>query len=397
MPAQGLVSARATSAGRASFGDDKGVGMKETCDVIVLGSGAAGLTAALVASAAGLKVGLYEKSDEIGGTTAWSGGQVWIPNNSKQTSVGVEDSEAEAFTYMMSLSRGLLDSAIVKQYLSVGPRVIDYLDLEAGIGFQVVEDYPDYHPNNPGGKPGGGRTLEVPLFDFPQLGDWAGKVKVAPYLPAHLELKETPLGAAVPQIPTDDEIARRKAANQRGMGQALVGRLLEANLRRGVEIFMAHRGTELIEEDGRIAGVVFDTSDGPVSIGARRGVVLATGGFEWNEELKRTYLRGPLTLPVTPQTNEGDGLLMAMKVGADLQNMREAWWSPVAELPEGVNPINRVMINADRTRPHSIMVNRQGKRFTNEAVSYNAIVGEVKTPEGQPIGDRQAHGRLHSG
>src|SRR5690606_17236998 len=135
----------------------------------------------------------------------------------------------------------------------------------------------------------------------------------------------------------------------------------------------SHRAIDFVLEGGRVAGVTFDTPDGSRTVRANRGVVLATGGCVWDEEYKAAFLRGALALPVSPPSNTGDGLAMAMKAGAALQNMREAFWAPVAALPAGVNPMNRVMINADRTRPRSIIVNRKGRRFTNEASSYNAI------------------------
>lgn len=349
--------------------------MNQDFDVIVLGSGAAGLTAAFTAAKSGSSVAVFEKSDLLGGTTAWSGGHVWVPNNPYAKGSGVEDSEAEALTYLRSLSRGVLDDQLAQTYIRRGPEMLRFLDENAETEFFVTVGFPDYHAANPGGKPEGGRTVEVPLFSFDELGYWKDKVTTSPYLPAYLTMSEGPLGATVPQPPSAEEIDRRNAANERGSGQGLVGRLLRANLRTGTQLHVSHRAKELIREGGRIAGVVFDTPDGEVRAFARKGVVLATGGFEWNDELKRTFLRGVLTHPVSVPTNEGDGLVMAMKIGAALQNMREAWWSPVAVLPEGINRMNRMMINADRTRPRSIMINRKGRRFTNEAASYNAVGG----------------------
>jgi succinate dehydrogenase/fumarate reductase flavoprotein subunit len=125
-------------------------------------------------------------------------------------------------------------------------------------------------------------------------------------------------------------------------------------------------------EDGRVAGVIFETPDGSIEMRARN-VVIATGGFEWDEQLKRSFLRGPLTHPVSVSTNTGDGLRMAMRVGAMLGNMREAWWMPVIEVPDDVVPLGRQLLTAERTFPGSIMVNRSGKRFTNEAANYNAF------------------------
>ncbi len=346
-------------------------------DVIVLGTGAAGLTAAFTAAHAGARVGLYEKGDQVGGTSAWSGGQVWVPNNPHQAEIGVTDSMDEAFTYIMSLSRGLLEERLVRAYLEAGPEMVRHLDEHAGTEFYAVPDFPDYHPEHPGGKPGGGRTIETPLISFTEeLGDWAERVTKTPYYPnQHLAMGETPLGAVNPPQLTAEQMEERVARDLRGSGQALVGRLLRAVLAEGVVPQVSSRARELVLEDGRVVGVRIETPKGEVVARARKGVVLASGGFEWNDEYKRAFLRGPLTHPVSVKTNTGDSLYMAMKAGAQLSNMREAWWMPAAELPEGVNAMNRCLINADRTRPRSIMVNRHGRRFTNEAANYNAFGG----------------------
>lgn len=351
--------------------------MNNEYDVVVLGSGMAGLVAAFTAASEGLTVAVLEKWDKLGGSTAWSAGQIWIPNNPYEGPAGIEDSEQEAISYLMSLGRGILDESVVRNFVRNGPRALNYLDEVGKIGLYIVGDVPDYHPAHPGGKPGGGRTLEMPLFPFDTLGEWADKVTLSPYLPANLKSTETMLGAVVPQPPSTEELERRKINDKRGMGQAIIGWLLKLCLDNGVVVHTEHRATQLIEDQGRITGVIAETPDGQQRFGGSRGVILATGGFEWNEELKKTFLRGPLNLPVTVPTSEGDGLYMARKVGAELQNMREAWWSPVAEMPPGVNTMNRAMVSSDRTRPRSIMVNRTGQRFTNEAASYNALGGAL--------------------
>ena len=122
-----------------------------------------------------------------------------------------------------------------------------------------------------------------------------------------------------------------------------------------------------------VVGVVVDTPDGVLEARAAKGVVLASGGFEWNADLRRAFLRGPMTHPVSIETNTGDGLIMAMKAGAQLSNMREAWWMPVGVVPEEWNRMGRILVAGQRTLPHSIMVNRRGRRFTNEAANYNAF------------------------
>jgi len=346
----------------------------EQVDVVVLGTGAAGLTAAVTAHEMGATVAVFEKADQVGGTTAWSGGQVWIPNNPHMSEVGVEDSREQALTYIMSLSRDLLEERLVEAYVDAGPEMIELLEAKTPVQFYAVAGMPDYHPEFPGGSVGGGRTLECPIYPFDELGAWAERVTPSPYFAdPHITMSETPLGKAVPQPPSEEELARRAERNERGCGQALIGRLLRACLDRGIEPRTSCAGRELIVEDGTVVGVVVDTPEGRTEVRARKGVVLASGGFEWNQDLCRAFLRGPMTHPVSIETSTGDGLLMAMKAGAMITNMREAWWMPAGAVPPEANRMGRVLVNGQRTLPHSIMVNKRGRRFTNEAANYNAF------------------------
>ena len=161
------------------------------------------------------------------------------------------------------------------------------------------------------------------------------------------------------------------------MGRPSSARSCRACLDRGIEPVLGARAVELVVEDGRVAGVAFDGADGPFRVGARRAVVLATGGFEWDVELVRSFLRGPMTNPATIPTSTGDGLRMAMRVGAELGNIREAWWIPTIRIPgdELFGRQRAHLILRERTLPRSIMVNRAGRRFTNEAANYNALGG----------------------
>jgi 3-oxosteroid 1-dehydrogenase len=348
----------------------------EAVDIVVIGTGAAGLTAAAVAADSGARVALFEKSDLVGGTTAWSGGQVWIPNNPHMAAVGVDDSRERAVTYIMSLSRGLLDQRLVEAYVDAGREMVEYLEARTPVNFYAVAGMPDYHPEFPGGSPEGGRTIECPIYPFAELGEWAERVTPSPYFAnPHITMSETPLGKAVPDPPSGAELERRRERDERGCGQGLVGRLLRACLDRGVEPRTGWAARELLVEERAVVGVTFDSPVGPVDVQARRGVILGSGGFEWDPELCRAFLRGPMSHPVSVETNTGDGLRMAMKAGAMLSNMREAWWIPVASVPLEENPMGRVLINGQRTLPHSIMVNKRGRRFTNEAANYNAFGG----------------------
>lgn len=343
-------------------------------DVIVLGSGAAALTAAFTAANEGARVAVFEKHHRIGGTSAWSGGHVWIPNNPHMAEVGAEDSAEEAMAYLTILGRGLAEEPLIRAFVENGPRMAEYLEKHGDLRFFAVPGLPDYYPSMPGGKPGGGRTMGTELFPFDDLGEWKDRVEPCPYYPSDFRMDETGIGATVPKTPSPEERARRALRDERGMGQSLIALLLKACLKVGVEITESTPAVDLLTADGHVRGAILETPEGRRrEVTAQRGVILATGGFEWNPEYRATFLRGTVGMPVSIPTNTGDGLRMAMKVGAALQNMREAWWIPAVELPPGVNPMNREMICGDRTRPRSILINRTGRRFTNEAVNYNAI------------------------
>ncbi|WP_156680006.1 FAD-dependent oxidoreductase [Sphingomonas profundi] len=342
-------------------------------DVIVLGTGAAGLTAAIAAHEQGARVGLFEKGGLVGGTTAWSGGQVWIPANRQMLDLGKQDSPAEAVTYMMSMSNGLIERDMAETFARTGPEMVAFLEERTPVEFVCVPDFPDYHPEQPGGKTGGGRTLECPVYPFGELGEWADRVTVSPYWPnRHIQVGETTLCQAVPEELSDEVKQHRLEHDERGLGLALIGRLLRGCLDRGIVPQTEHRAVELVMDGGRVAGVRFETPDGERRVTAPR-VIMATGGFEWDKGFTTAFLRGPLDTSVSVPTNTGDGLRMAMRVGAMLGNMREAWWMPVVEVPEEVCSAGKQLFTGERTLPGSIMVNRAGKRFTNEAANYNAF------------------------
>jgi 3-oxosteroid 1-dehydrogenase len=341
-------------------------------DVIVLGTGAAGLTAAVTAAELGANVGLFEKGATIGGTTVYSGGMIWIPLNQHEPPEK-GDTREKALEYLKALSNDTITDEMAETYINVGPEMVRWLDERTPVKFRAVPDFPDYHPEQRGGLPQGGRSLETAIFPYGELGEWGDRVHISPYYPSyHLTIGETTLGQAIPEELTPEELQRRADNDERGMGLALGGRLLKACLDRGVEPQCSHRGVELIMEDGEVAGVVFETPEGRKEVRAPN-VVIATGGFEHNADLKRAFLRGPCTHTVAVETNTGDGLKMAMRVGAMLGNMREAWWMPMIELPTDIVPTGQQLLTYERTLPGAIMVNREGKRFTNEAANYNAF------------------------
>lgn len=347
----------------------------EEFDVVVLGTGVAGLSAALAAQAEGADVLVVEKADLVGGTSAISGGIVWMPNNHLQAEAGIEDSREAALAYLESLSLGQIDSDMAATFVDQGPQMLQWIEDNTPCSFHILEGYPDYHPEHPGGRPDGGRSLDNGLFPMPELGEWAAKIRQdGP--PRPVMLSETPLGGAT-SLPPNEVLGERMASGAAGFGLALVSGLLKACLDVGIQPRTSTAAQELVVEDGQVTGVRLAGPDGPHNVGARQGVIIATGGFEWNEELVRTFLRGPMTAPAGSPDNTGDGLVMAMDVGARLGNMRNAWWVPVIRVPDreawGAARVSLVLL--ERTRPHSLMVNQQGVRFTNESGNYNAMGG----------------------
>ena len=338
--------------------------------VIVVGSGAAALAAALASHDSGARVTVVERTDAVGGTTAVSGGGVWMPGNHVS---GATDSREEALAYMRRLSAGRAPDELLARYVDEGPDVLAGLEKRTRLRFEAMS-WPDYHPEMEGARPSG-RMLEPALFDAGLLGEWAGRLRRAPVLGLPLTLQESTVEWTPSYTPERFDAARikqRVEAHQVACGQALVAGLLEGCLARGIEPVLGARAVELIVHDGAVGGVVLE-QDGRRIDAPARAVVLASGGYEWNAELRSRFLPGPLTHPTTPPANEGDALLMAMEVGADLANMNEAWWYPAGAVPGETYEGRQLarFISVERTAPHSIMVDRFGRRFVNEAANYN--------------------------
>jgi 3-oxosteroid 1-dehydrogenase len=344
-------------------------------DVIVVGSGAAALSAALAARAAGAGVTMVERTESIGGTTAVSGGGIWMPQNHLMGTVGAEDSRAEALAYMGRLTAGRTPADLLEHFVDRGPDILAGLERSTPLGLSAMT-WPDYHPEMEGAK-SSGRMLEPTLYDTGRLGEWAARLRRPPVLGLPIRLEEATVEWRPTYTPERFDAAAVQARVEAGLvacGQALVGALLEACLAAGIVPRLETRATEITMDGDRVAGLVVE-QDGRRTELAAGAVVLASGGFEWNAALRERFLPGPLTHPHTPPGNEGDGLAMAMAVGADLGNMNETWWYPASSLPgeryDG-RPLAR-FVGVERTAPHSIMVNRFGQRFVDESGNYNDL------------------------
>ena len=342
-------------------------------DVVVLGSGAAALAAAVSASGHGAEtIGVFEKASVIGGTSAMSGGMIWIPENHHMKNKRLNDSREMALEYLGSLSHGRMRTDLLEAYVDVGPTMVQWFENNSEVVFEIVENFPDYHPENPGGNQTGGRSLECPLFPFDELGEWANRISQSRQMSPFLLMNETTLGRGPLDTAPKEVLKLRSEKNLRGCGQALIGRLVKSCLERQIVIETEHQADELIIEENNLRGVRFNTPSGIRDV-ETQSVIIATGGFEWNKNLVNNFVRGPLQRPVSIETNTGDGLKMAMRAGAALGNMQEAWWVPVIDITNDEGATIPWMVNRERVNPRCIMVNRNGKRFANEASNYNAF------------------------
>jgi len=336
------------------------------------------MTAAISAHDFGAgEVVILEKGNMVGGTTAMSGGMLWIPNNPHQIEAGIDESDDDIVVYLDTLAPGQLDPDTLGAFMEFGPEMIGYFRDKTPVRFHAFTDFPDYQPYVPGAKADGGRSLDNEAFSFERLGKWASRVNPSKMAyPLRGSLMEAISGSL-----DEAALAEREAGDYRGLGQALAGSLFLAVIERNIPVEFEKRARKLVkdgaEKGGRVIGVIAEDANGrDFHVRARRGVVIATGGFEWNETLVKAFLRGPLTGPVSVPENEGDGLLMAMDAGAQLGNMQNAFWmqSVLEFKPQHRNAKPNFMLGSDeRARPGAILVNRAGKRFVNEAANYNAL------------------------
>ena len=328
--------------------------------VVVVGSGAAGLTAAVAAAQAGAEVTVVERASVLGGTTALSGGLAWIPANRLMAAERVGDSPSEARRYLRALRLGDVDDELVDYFADQAPMVAVWLESATGLSWQTVP-YPDYHPELPGGKPGH-RPLEPKPREVPP--DLDQRIRTAPNVTAPITYRELATGNI-----DWDEVADRSRRGVITMGRSMIASLTEAAEAAGAVILTGTKVDGLAQSGGTVNGVRI----GPDVLTGQ--VILASGGFERDPSLVQAFLRGPMTGPVGAPGMDGTALRLALAAGAELGNMAEAWWCPVMTVPgETIDgeEFHRLVLT-ERARPGSLMVDSRGRRFVNEARNYNDV------------------------
>jgi 3-oxosteroid 1-dehydrogenase len=363
---------------------------KTEVDVLCVGSGAGGLMAAITAAEAGASVLVVEKDSTLGGVTGISSGQCWLGGNSLAREAGIEDSRADTLLYLEHLAQGLADTDLRELFVDKGNEAIDFLCRDIDIPFTVMKDYPDYYyPAVAGSRPSG-RYLEVQPFPAEQLGEWADRCIVTPYGPhyAYTTSAEWVAHQDGTGRPIWECLAEHMARDERCAGAGLAAYLLKAALDRGVQFWLESPAVSLLKKNGGVSGAVIETAQGHVHVEASRGIVLATGGYDWNNEMVTRFEALTEFGSMCPPTVEGDHLTMAAEVGAIPYPARAPAQTPVFigyKVPGDLvydKPACHMLLPG---APHSIIVNQAGKRFANDSF-YPDVATKVGRFDGQEEG-----------
>lgn len=369
------------------------------CDALVVGSGCAGMSAAVTAGHHGLNVLIVEKEPRFGGTTARSGGWLWIPGTSLAKAWGIEESPDQARTYLRHEAGNSFDAARVDAFLTKGPEAVDFFTTRTALRFDMPLTFPDYHAEAPGGAQGG-RSMVTRPFDGHELGP---KLKdIGSPLP-ELTVFGMMLGSgkeiihfmrATKSLVSAWYVARRLSRHAldvlrygRGMtltnGNALAGRLAKSAFDLNIPLWLSSPVRELIVEHGAVRGAIVERDGKPVRVTAKRGVVLACGGFPHDIERRKAMFphapTGAEHFSPGPTGNTGDGLRLAEAAGGKVEDSlpNAAAWVPVSVTTRKDGSTGVMPHFIDRAKPGVIAVTRDGKRFANEGNSYHDFVQEM--------------------
>jgi 3-oxosteroid 1-dehydrogenase len=354
-----------------------------TYDVVVVGAGAAGMTAALAAAKRGMTTLVVEKAAKFGGSAARSGAGIWIPNNQVILAAGVPDTPAKAATYLDAVVGSSVPAARKAAFLNNGPAMISFVMANSPLRFRFMSGYSDYYPELTGGMPNG-RSIEPDMFDGKKLGAELANLNPA-YIPVptgtvvfsadykwlNLALVNVKGAAVAAEVVTRWLTAVTLGKTPLTMGQALAGALRTGLASATVPVWLNTPMVDLKVDGGRVTGVLVTRNGVQTLVTARYGVIVGSGGFEHNAAMRNQYQQQPIGTDWTvgAASNTGDGQRAGQSVGAALALMEDSWWGPAIPLPD-----EPYFCLAERTLPGSMIVNQAGVRFVNEAAPYSDVV-----------------------
>lgn len=356
-------------------------------DLVVVGSGASGFSAAITGKKEGLSTILIEKENLYGGASALSGGGIWIPNNRYVVEAGVKDSYENARTYLDATVGNQVSDELKETFLEKGIDMLDYLhESSEHMRFSYAKDYPDYYPHLKGGK-AEGRSIEPVLFNLNKLGDWRESLK-PPIIDTkgfvmtgqdfrHINMIKRSWQGKVRSLSLGWRLIQFLLFKVRHatLGQALIGRLALTYKELGGELWLNTPFTDLLFKDGKVAGIQITENDRTKTIKANKGVIFASGGFSRNQEYREKFLPSPTNKAWTssPEGQTGDLLEPAKKLGAHLRFMDKVWGAPSIIDHEGTP----FFLVADRAIPSMIVTDQDGKRYVNEPTPYHEFVDKM--------------------
>ncbi|UKJ44652.1 FAD-dependent oxidoreductase [Lysinibacillus sp. 1 U-2021] len=353
-------------------------------DVVVVGSGAAGLTAGLTAKLQGMKSLVIEKTDRYGGASAISGGALWIPNNHIIKGAGVPDTHELARQYLDSTIGDRVPEELKEAYITRGPEMLRFLyNKTKHMRFQYAKGYSDYYPEKPGGL-SQGRSIEPLIFDLTKMGSLANSMRRATlstkgftmnsYEFHKVNMITRTLKGKTTALKLGARLVKSKVTKSDpvALGEALIARLRLSLAEANGELWLSTAFKDFIMGKGRVIGIIVERDGQELRIEAKKGVVLSSGGFSHNQTLREKYLPSPTNAAWTssPEGQTGDILEPGVKIGAMLDLMDKVWGAPSVIDPQG----HPFFLVADRGVPNMIVVDSAGQRFVNEAAPYHEFV-----------------------
>lgn len=359
-------------------------------DLLVIGTGAGGMSAAVRGHDLGLDVLLIESSDKYGGSTAMSGGVCWVPSNPHMKDHGIEDNDTDAFNYLKYITHGKVADEHLQHFIVESKRMVEYLEANTRIEFDSLDKYTDYYPEAPGGR-NGGRSMECLVYDGALLGDEfrnlrrphpqsqvLGKFGITArqahsFLGSRLKTIFAMFTLMIGWLFRSGKRKRYGRDSRLCAGNSMIARLRHSLMDRNVPLWLNAPAQELITENDAVVGAIVQYEGRTLRVRAKNGVVIAAGGFSRNNEMRQKYQRHPITTEWTAgnPADLGQGIQMGMAVGGAVDLMKEAWWTPTCLVPG--QKLASVLV-VEKSLPYSCFVNQKGNRFTNEAAPYIDVV-----------------------